>query len=294
MNDTFSPERSDAIRTELVAVVDRAPARPPRRILVGVGLVVAGLLAGGGATAATAGIWHPQPFLPQGQPVTAPTSNLGVVAPAGYAPGQPIVSLVGGVTSYVVDGQERIIQLAVPDGATHLRVTVTCTSAGTTAWGFDAGGNNPNSSCGASDVDTLSATGYMDFDLNDSSAYPQRDLFYVQPGAGVSSIVTLQYLNLIETAWVVNAAGETCGVAKAGFGEPDLVGVEALTPSGEYVTAYARSEQLAYPFPGQTEPTSPADALAQQAQHQQQYPAGIDIPAFECDGVTQVGVFHVG
>jgi hypothetical protein len=197
--------------------------------------------------------------------------------------------LVGPVTSEVVDGDERVIQLDPPAAATHVRVTLTCTSPGSTAWGFDPGGNNPSSSCASSDVGSLSAVGSMDFELGDLGMFPQYDFFYVQPAAGASSIVTLQYLTLIETAWEVNAAGETCGVSKPGFGEPDLTAVVALTPSGEYVEGFARREQLAYPFPGQQEPTSPAEALEQQEQNQQNYPNGIDIPAYECDGVTQVG-----
>jgi hypothetical protein len=290
----FSPERSDAMREHLVHVVNHAPpARGARRVLAGLGLTVAGALIGGGAAAATAQIWNPQPYAAQAPPVVEPTSNPGVPAPAGHLPGQPIVSLVGQVMIEEVDGEERIIQLDPPTGATHVRVTVTCTSAGTTRWGFDPGGNNASSECTSEDA-SRSSTGGMDFELGDLSMFPQYDFFYVQPSAGASSIVTLQYLTLIETAWEVNAAGETCGVTKPGFGEPDLTAVVALTPSGEYVEAYARREQLMYPFPGQHEPTSPEDALAQQEQNQQNYPNGIDIPAYECDGVTQVGTFHVG
>ena len=31
-----------------------------------------------------------------------------------------------------------------------------------------------------------------------------------------------------------------------------------------------------------------------QEQNEQLYPTGNDSPAYECDGVTQVGTFHVG
>jgi len=293
--ERFSAKRSDAMRERLVAVVDHTPpGRRTRRLLAGIGLVVAGALVGGGTAAATAQIWNPQPYFAQGHPLVEPTSNPGVLAPAGQLPGQPIISLVGPVASEVVDGEERIIQLDPPTGATHLRVTLTCTSPGTTAWGFDPGGNNLSSSCAASDVGSSSSSGWMDFELGDLSMFPQYDLFYVQPSGGASSIVTLQYLNLIETAWEVNAAGETCGVSKPGFGEPDLTAVMALTPNGDYIEAFARAEQLLYPFPGAHPPTSPEDALEQQEQHDRDYPNGIDIPAYECDGVTQVGTFHVG
>jgi len=134
----------------------------------------------------------------------------------------------------------------------------------------------------------------MDFGVGDLSMFPQYEFFYVQPSGGAGSVATFQYLTLIETAWVVNAAGETCGVSKPGFGEPDLTAVIALAPTGEHIEAYARAEQLMYPFPGEHPPTSPEDALEQQEQHERDYPNGIDIPAFECDGVTQIGVFHVG
>lgn len=291
----FSPARSDAIREELAHIVDSA-VRPagPRRLLAGVGLVVAGALAGGGAVTATAQIWNPQPYFPEAVPVVEPTSNPGIPAPAGHLPGQPVVSLLGQAATYEVEGQERIIPVEPPAGATHVRVGLTCTTPGQTGWGFDPGGNNPAASCGASDVGSTSASGWMDFDLSDDTMYPQHELIYVQPVSGAESIVTVQYLAMIETAWEVNAAGETCGVAKPGFGEPDLVGVVALAPNGEYVDGFVRRTELLYPFPGQHEPTSPADAVEQQEQHQEIYPTGIDIPAFECDGVTQVGTFHVG
>ncbi len=292
----FSPARSAAIREELVHVVKPGmlARRFGRRPLVGIGLVVAGVIAGGGGAAATAQIWNPQPHMPQAVPAIESTSNPGVAAPAGHLPGQSIVSLLGQVSTYEVNGEERIIQLDPPEGATHVRVSVSCTTPGYTGWGFDPGGNNPNMTCDALDIDSTTAPGWMDFDLHDDTMYPQHDLFYVQPGPGVGSIVTVQYLALIETAWVVNAAGETCGVAKPGFGEPDLVGVVALTPSGDYVEGYARRTQLEYPFPGQSMPTSPAEALEQQEQNEQLYPDGVDIPAYECDGVTQIGTFHVG
>jgi hypothetical protein len=292
--DEFTPARSDAIRAELVRFVTSHSGRVQRRFALGIGLVLAGAVAGAGGAAATAQIWNPQPFVPQAVPVVEPTSNPGVPAPPGHLPGQPIVSLLGQVGSYDVDGAERIIQLDPPDGATHVRVSLTCTTPGTTGWGFDVGGNNPTSSCSGADIASSSASGWMDFDLRDNTMYPQQDLFYVQPVAGAASIVTLQYLALIETAWIVNAAGETCGVGKPGLGEPDLVAVIAVTPTGEHVEGYARRTQLEYPFPGEHMPTSPAEALEQQEQNAQVHPNGVDIPAFECDGVTQVGVFRVG
>lgn len=290
----FSPVRSEAIRSELVRIVDVGLSPRWRRPLAGVALVVVGVLAGGGGVAATAQLWDAQPYLPPATPVIAPTSNPGVPAPEGHQPGQPIVSLIGHALTYEINGEERIIQLDRPEGATHVRVGLTCTTPGSTGWGFDPGGNNPTSTCVAADVESSSASGWMDVDLDDDTAYPQDDLFYVQPVAGAKSIVTLQYLTLIETAWMVNAAGETCGVGKPGFGEPDLVAVVARTSTGELVEGYARRTQLEYPFPGQTMPTSPAQALEQQEQNAQLYPNGVDIPAYECDGVTQVGTFHVG
>jgi hypothetical protein len=291
----FTPARSDAIRDELIHVVEAA-TRPTgfRRLLAGAGLVVAGVLVGAGGFAATADIWKPQPYMPEAVPVVEPTSNPGVLAPTGHSPGQPIVSLVGQANTYEVNGEERIIQLDPPEGATHVRVGVTCTTPGTTGWGFDPGGNNPSMSCSAADVEANSGAGWMDFDLHDDSMYPQHELVYVQPEPGAGSIVTVQYLALVETAWAVNAHGETCGVGKPGFGEPDLVLVVARTAGGEYVDGYVRRAQLEYPYPGEQMPTSPAQALEQQEEHAELYPNGIDVPAYECDGETQVGTFHIG
>lgn len=291
----FSPARSDAIRSELVRLVDSAP-RPTgfRRLLAGLGFFAAGAFIGVGGAAATATIWSAEPHSPEAVPVTEPTSNPGVPAPTGYLPGQPIVSLIGETAIHQVDGEERIIQLDPPEGATHLRVGLTCTTPGQTGWGFDPGGNNPISSCDDADAGSTAASMWMDFDLRDDSMYPQHDLFYVRPAADAGSIVTMQYLALVETAWGVNASGETYGVAKPGLGEPDLLAAHGIDPHGSPVVGYLRRGYADEMFPGRPQPTSPAEALELQEEREQLYPDGWDVPLYDSDGVTQIGTFHIG
>lgn len=286
---SFSPARSAAMRELLIERVAATRARRTRRIATGAALVAAGAVAGGGAAAATAEGWRPVPSLPPAPPVVAPATNPGVPAPAGTTPGQPIVSLLGGVETLEVDGAERIVQLDAPAGASHVRVAVTCTSTGTTAWGFDAGGNNPSVECVRADLakDERFRTAWMDFAL-------EGDLLYVQPRDGASSIVTVQYLALVETAWGVNARGETYGAAKPGFGEPDLVAAVGTDAGGREVLGYLRRSDSEVMFPGQPLPSSPAEALELQERRTELYPDGWDVPLFAADGVTRVGTMRVG
>ena len=66
-------------------------------------------------------------------------------------------------------------------------------------------------------------------------------------------------------------------------------------PNGTHVEAYARTSDLNAMSPEHPgEPTSPAQALEWQDERGNKYPNGWDVPAYESDGTTQVGTFHIG
>jgi hypothetical protein len=128
----------------------------------------------------------------------------------------------------------------------------------------------------------------MDFDL------AEGDVIHVRPEHGARSIVSLQYLTVVETAWGVNDAGETYGVSKPGLGDPDLVAAQGVDAHGDAVTGYVRGAELGAQCPGSAPPATPEQALDQQERCERDYPEGFDIPLYASDGVTVVGTFHVG
>src|SRR6478735_2969228 len=92
----FTPERSDAIRANLINHVAENPAPRRRRALWAAGFVLAGLVAGAGASAgafAATGMLTATPEQPSGQPT--PTYPDAVAAPPGVTPGAPIIALLG-------------------------------------------------------------------------------------------------------------------------------------------------------------------------------------------------------
>lgn len=268
----FTPRRSDAIRASLVDLVD-APASHRRRLALGVGTAIAVVLATGGGVAAAAGIWNP-----------------GIAAPEGVTPGMGASESLASPVEYVIDGSPVEIPLDPPSGATHVRATLTCTSAGTTGWGLDAAGNNPSSTCTEDDVAPGSRSGaaWMDFRLDGAST------FYVQPVDGATSVLTLEFLGVEQTAWGVNDDGETYGTIRPDGQEPTLQLASGRDFEGALVDGYVRTGDLTVQCPGAPMPTTPEQALAQQERCDREYPDGFDIPLYESDGTTQIGWFRVG
>jgi hypothetical protein len=200
--------------------------------------------------------------------------NTGVPAPAGVTPGAPIVSLLEGGGSVVVEYPRQVSLAEAPADATHVRVTVTCLTPGGLYWGLNADGNNPSSWCTASDTPESSVS-WFDFDLAAGRT------LYLAPQSG-SFAVSWQFLNLIETAWGVTDTGETYGVAKDDGRTPDLIAVIGTAPDGSSVDGFARWSDMEGPMPA-----NPKEAATWQSEAR-------DVPVFAPDGVTQLGVFTVG
>ena len=281
MTTPFSPDRSDAIRAALLDEV-RASSRAHlarHRWLPAVGMLCLGLVTGAAVSAAA--LWVTPPTAP---PVV---TEGGVPAPPGILPGAPIISLLGDISTFAVDATTVIPFPVAPSGATHIRASVTCLTPGFTTWGTNADGNNPGVSCGPNDVGVNPAT-YVDFSLADSPN------LYVGEDRGATSIVTMQFVNYVETVWGVNARGETYGVDKDGAA-PDLIAAYGTNEAGEQVFGYARGADLQGSGPDHPGmPSSPEQALEWQRENELRYPNGWDIPLYEFDGVTEIGVMHVG
>lgn len=274
----FDPERSAAIRAGLATTVEQ-PGRMPVagwRALAAVAL--AGVLVGGAVTAAVAA------NLPRPDEMVSASGELPVL-PDGLLPGAPIVSLVGEPTTTLVSAptQQGLIP---PRTATHVRVTVTCLTAGTTYWGFDAGGNNPSSSCAEGEL----ADSWMDFPLNDAAL----NTLFVTPDAGVEVIVTTQFLVSVGTEWGINAAGQTYGVAKPVLGDPDLIAAYGVDGTPGYVDAAALARVGATVPPLDEVRAHTAGVEGQSGTDLQFDSGGGTLPLYESDGATVVGEFRVG
>lgn len=273
MNTHFSDERSDGIRAELINTVSettRARLSSRRRgWLPMLGMLGAGLLVGGAVSAAALSLAAPN------------------VATSDPQPGTPMISSLSATTTIVVSENEAI-PLSPPEGATHLRVSVTCLSAGMTKWGLDPGGNNPGVSC--SDGDLGKSPVWYDHELA-----PTSDALYVTVERGAVARISYEFLLHVQTSWGVNESGETFGVQKPDGSEPDLIGVYGQDAEGNTVQGYARASDLRAFGPLWPElPSNPDEAIAWQAERDRLYPNGWDIPVFRSDGTTQIGTFHVG
>ena len=296
-----TPSRSDAIRAGLIAHV--ASSRPRTRVGWAAGLVAVGVIAGAGVSAAAFAAtdnWpSPGPEThpagngiviehPAGQPT--PALSDPVVAPQGVIPGQPVITVVGDPTSLTVTSPVELPLTNRPTEATHVRVTITCLTTGTITWGTDPSGNNPASSCTATDAGTASGTAWLDLPLDESTT-----TLFVNPEGKATASVTMQYVNYVPTLLGVNEHGETYGSGASDQGQPDLILVETTAADGNALQGYVHATALNSFSPDHaTPPSNPDEALAWQEERDQKYPNGWEVPVFESDGTTQIGTFHVG
>ncbi|WP_382304532.1 hypothetical protein [Herbiconiux sp. UC225_62] len=301
----FDPGRRAAFRQLLVETVSTSPRRRRSPWLGLAVFALAGALAGGAVTAASASFDRDavrgENSVP---PVNVSAGLSGVPAPEGMSPGTPIVSLVGSSETFQVDadgsspypapadsGWTAVVPLTPPEGATNLKVSYTCVTPGTVRIGVDAGGNNGSSSCSAEDI-----AGRADRMLGAGPAllyggYPVEEgmTLYIDSDPGAVSLFTLQWVKEIETAWGVNEAGETYGNYKEGAGEADLMSATATNGQRGYI----RRTEAEF-VDGTTAMggfTSVDDAREwQEATAGKKY----SIPVYESDGKTVIGEFIIG
>lgn len=275
MSPQFSAHRSAAIREELVRTVEATTrtslASRARRWIPTLGVLAVGMLAGGVVSAAALTIGSSKPNTDAD----------------GLLPGQPVVTPLGKVTTLVVSETQSVPLVDVPEDATHIRVTVTCLSAGWTTWGLDPGGNNPGMGCTEGHIDGIDA--WSDFAVTLST-----DSFYVSVDPGTESRISYTFLHLKSTAWGVNDSGESYGVSKEGLGAPDLTAATGQDSKGNLTGGYIRMSDLnAFGPDWPDQPSNPEEAIRWQEERDQKYPNGWDIPLYESDGHTQIGTFRI-
>lgn len=289
MNAEFSERRSEVIRAGLVAEASARQRQRPHWWRA-VGLLTVGILAGAGAASAAFAAGGGAPTAHPAAPPTTAGNDLLPAAPPGVVPGTPIVSLLGSPKNLVVEHAASLDVSTGPNAATHVRVTVTCLTTGTTTFGTDAGGNNPSIECDRTDPAAAHNVAWQDFEITDGV----EKLYFTTSGTSRAA-VSVQFLNQVPTRLGVNAKGQTYGAMNAPQGQPDLVWISGTDANGQDIIGYGRSVDLAAFSPDHpAQPTSPAEAVRLQAERDQKYPHGWDIPLYESDGETQIGTFHVG
>lgn len=206
-------------------------------------------------------------------------------------PGGTAITLLGDPVSHDVT-EAVVIPLAPPEDATHVRISVIATSAGSLFWGTDPGGNNPSGHWTGADVaDGPSEPTFYDFPLD-----PGMDSVRLDPSGGYAGTVTVQFARHETQPYQVNANGQTYGALpeddRAG---PDLIAVAYAGEEGSGVPGYVYAtdfDAMSPDHPGQ--PSNPEEANRWQEERAAKYPDGWDIPVYESDGVTQIGLLHWG
>jgi hypothetical protein len=274
--DVLTRGRSYATRELLVEYVADHPARRSRGV-VGVGLVLTGVLVGAGVSTgafAATSLLSPGPEQPGGQ--ANPDLGPPVAAPEGVIPGSALSLVIGDPTTLSYVGNASVSLADRPEKATHVRVTVTpearAGKGGQLSFGTDSGGNNPGITWTESDVSRgTDLTTWYDFPLDADTS----DL-YVQ--GSESGLVSLQYLEQVQTSFGVNAAGQSFGITGSAQGEPDLIAVVATNGKEGYVFR---------------EDLEDADGTTDAANGVQTHGSPQTLPVYESDGTTQVGEFKL-
>ena len=131
---------------------------------------------------------------------------------------------------------------------------------------------------------------WQDFGISGS-----RGRLYFTTSRAAKAAVSVQFVNQVPTRFGVNAKGETYGAISDTQGQPDLVAVTGRDSNGQDVNGYGRSVDLdAFSPDHPDQPTSPTEAVRLQAERDQKYPNGWDVPVYMSDGETQIGTFHIG
>lgn len=288
---TFSPERLAAVRAQLYAHVADAPKRRQTKLWAAT-LVLGGAFMGASASAgafAVSGALTADvgPVSPSAEP--SPSLPAPIVAPEGVIPGAPVVSFLAAPVTEDFLGDTEFPLSDRPAGATHVRVTVNLRAAGTMSWGTDPLGNNPTGVWTEADItrgDQAAAS--YDFPLDDSVT-----TLFIR-ASDLPGVVSLQYVRYQPTQLAVNDNGDTFGALTPGAQEPDLVSAVGVDPDGATVDGYVYADDLTAfspDHPGQ--PSNPQQTQEWTQERSERYPDGWDIPVYESDGVTQIGLLHM-
>lgn len=249
VDDVFS----DALRTKLVAQVEKAaPARTRRRARLWTGTAVfagLGLLGGVGATAA------------------------GVFVTPGSQRVTPLAAAV--IETHTGTATVRIGP--APAGSTGIEMQLHCLSPGTFRYGRGA-----STTCEQDDIGTS-----RDWTAYTIPLTPGEENITITTSPDASWKLTAQYVNTEITDWAVNGEGDTYG-AQNETGSPDMIAVIATNGTTGYV--YRTELEDADGTAAIKTFKSPAEALAWQEARKGK---NTSIPVYDSTGKTVVGEFII-
>lgn len=215
-------------------------------------------------------------------------SSLGVIVLGGAGaaaagllvqPGGTITAQLGDPVETTGSGTQAIELGAIPEGATGISIDFSCADAG--HFGFGVGG--ASMTCNAEDAGGRTGQAWGNLPLSTL----QGTVLTITATDDARWSLTVSYVNETISEWSTNSDGQTYGVMNQN-GDPDLVLVVATNGREGYV----RSDDLA-DADGSTAAesfTSPEEALEWQESMQG---ARIELPVYESDGRTIVGVFVI-
>lgn len=243
-HEKMDPLFAQGLRASLVEQVQATSPTPvcQHRWWLGAG-IFAGVALIGGVGAATAGFFT--------------------------TPGADIVTEFHEPVTGTYTGTQTIELGTAPDGATHIRVELTCLSGGTIYWQDGA-----SMTCQGAETD---GPAYTSLPL--APGQTSTEVKTSDPTVSYKADVT--YENRTPTDWARNDNGDTYGIANDD-GEPDLVYVFATNGK----MGYAYSKDLSV----QPEFRSPEEALTWQEDHRGE---NFTVPVYESDGQTVIGEFII-
>ena len=208
-----------------------------------------------------------------GTGVLAGAGMLGIGAAAAalfVIPGGEKVTPLASPVTTTYTGTATVELGTPPEGTTGIQMELRCLTPG--LFEFPDGAS---SSCSEQDAasDRLGKGGYT------ISLAPGQDSVTIKAGPEARWQLTAEYVKQERTPLGVNAKGETYGVESQENGTPDLIAVMATNGQSGY--AYATD------LYGGPEPSSPEDAAKNFSTSRPPH----EIPVFQSDGETQVGVF---
>lgn len=183
-------------------------------------------------------------------------------------PGSDVVSMLSDGVTLEATGSAVLQVGAAPDSATHVEIELECLTPGSIRFADGA-----SVDCSASEFADGGTPGVVTYSM---PLQPGRTSTTITTSPDVRWRASAHYSGRLTTPLGVNADGNTYGADPGPAGRPDLTAVGI----GQSVVGYVYTVDLEPPGP-----RSPEEAVTWEA-------PDVDVPIFESDGRTAIGVWN--